>query len=65
MILHVGLGRFRCVVCCVMVMTVGQLCVVCSRLVFACFVVSGRFFVVSCRMFVMFRGLMVVICCLF
>jgi len=44
-IFEVGLRRFRCVVRCVMVMTVRQPCVVCGGLVFACFVVSGRFFV--------------------
>ena len=63
-ILYVGLRRFRCVVCGVMVMTVGQLCVVCSRLVFACFVVSGRFFVVPCCVFIMFCRFMMMLCCL-
>jgi hypothetical protein len=63
-ILYVGLRCFRCVVRCVMVMTVGQLCVVCSGLVFARFMVSGRFFVVSCRMFVMFCCLVMMLCCL-
>jgi hypothetical protein len=63
-IFDVGLRRFRCVVRCVMVMTVRQLCMVCGRLVFACFVVSGRFFVVPCCVFVMFCRFMMMLCCL-
>jgi hypothetical protein len=47
-----------------MVMTVRQLCVVRGGLVFARFVVSGRFFVVSCRMFVMFCRFMMMLSCL-
>lgn len=63
-IFDVGLRRFRCVVPCVMVMTVRQLCVVCGGLVFACFVVSGRFFVVPCCVFIMFCRFMMMLCCL-
>jgi hypothetical protein len=63
-IFEVGLRRFRCVVRCVMVMTVRQLCVVCGGLVFACFVVSGRFFVVPCCVFIMFCRFMMMLCCL-
>jgi hypothetical protein len=53
-IFDVSLRRFRCVLRCVMVMTVRQLCVVRGGLVFARFMVSGRFFVVPCCVFVMF-----------
>jgi hypothetical protein len=63
-IFDVSLRGFRCVVRCVMVMTVRQLCVVRGGLVFARFVVSGRFFVVSCRMFVMFCRFMMMLSCL-
>ena len=63
-IFDVSLRGFRCVVRCVMVMTVRQLSVVRGGLVFARFVVSGRFFVVSCRMFVMFCRFMMMLSCL-
>jgi hypothetical protein len=63
-ILDVGLRCFGCVMRCVMMVAMRQMGMVCGRLVFACFVVSGCFFVVACCVFVMFCGLMMMICCL-
>jgi hypothetical protein len=57
--------RFRWVVGCVMVMTVRQLYMVCGRLVFTSFVVSGRFFVVPCCVFVIFCRFMRASCAYF
>jgi hypothetical protein len=62
--LDMGLGRFRCVVHCVFVVTAGQVCVVCCRFVLACFVVFCGFLVMSCGEFVMLCRLMMVLCCL-
>ena len=63
--LEMGLDRFRSVVDCVFVVTLGEVRMICCHLVFACFVVLSGFLVVSCRVFVMLCCLMMMLCCLF
>jgi hypothetical protein len=63
-ILEVSPRRFGCMLRCMMMVTVRQLCMVRGGLVFACFMVSSRFLVVSCGVLVMFCCLMVMVCCL-
>jgi hypothetical protein len=62
---NMGPGRFRRVMCCLLVVAVGQVRVVCCRFVFACFVVLCGFLVMSCRAFVMLCCLLMMLCCLF
>ena len=62
MVFHVRFGRFRRVVHCMLLMSVGYLCVMRCRFVFACFVMLRRFPVVSRRVLVMFCCLVVMFC---
>ena len=57
------LGRFRSVVHCVLVVSLGEVRVMRRRLVFACFVLLSGFLVVSCRAFVMICCLVMMLCC--
>ena len=61
---NMGLGRFRRVMRCQLVVTEGQVRVVCRRFVFACFVVLCGFFVMPCRVFVVLCRLLMMLCCL-
>jgi hypothetical protein len=60
----VGLGCFGCVVRCVLVVAVGQMCVVRGRFVFACFVMLCGFLVMARRVFVMLRCFTMMVRCL-
>ncbi len=62
---EMGLDRFRSVVHCVFVVTLGEVRVICCHLVFACFVVLSGFLVVTSRVFVMLCCLVMMLCCLF
>lgn len=53
MVLDVLLGGFLGVMCCVMKMALGGVCVVSGGLVIAGFVMARRFSMMTCRVFVM------------
>jgi hypothetical protein len=60
--LHMLLRRFRCMVRCVVEVTLRRMRVVRRYFVIAFFVVSRRFTVMTRRVFVMFRRLAVMLC---
>ena len=62
--LDMRLCRFRSVVLCVLMMTTGQMRVMCRSLMLTRFMVLSGFLVVSCRVFVMFRCLVMMLCLL-
>ena len=63
-VLDVALRRFRCMMRCVMMVTVRQVGMVRGGFMFACFVVFGCFLMMACCVFVMFRRLVMMVCCL-
>ena len=61
-VFDVRFGRFPGVVQGMLLMSVGELCVMRCRFVFACFVILRGFLVVSRRVLVMFCCLVVMFC---
>ena len=64
MMFDVSLCGFCSVVNCVLMVTVGEVCVMCGRFVVSLFVLLCGFIVVSCRVFVMLCSLAVMLRCL-
>jgi hypothetical protein len=63
-VFDVGLGCFRGMMGCMLMVALGSVCVMCCGFVFPGFVVGSGFFVVTGRVLMMLCCLAMVLCCL-